>query len=109
MIITYYSKGKDQPDKVANSARGQLNRENAFFPVCLRSRLKIWSRQMGLVVASRVSLLVSILRLNLVLTCRISSRVLRRCQLLNLKRHTPLGQSRVYRVTQLPTDGVHCL
>ena len=23
-------------------------------------------------------------------------------------RHTPLGQSRVYRVTQLRTDGVHC-
>ena len=27
------SKGKDQPGKVANSARGQLNRENDFFPV----------------------------------------------------------------------------
>ena len=25
-----------------------------------------------------------------------------------LHRHTPLGQSRVYRVTQLRTDGVHC-
>ena len=32
-----------------------------------RSRLKIWSREMGSVVASRVSLLISILRLNLVL------------------------------------------
>ena len=27
MVITY-SKGKDQPAKVANPARGQLNREN---------------------------------------------------------------------------------
>ena len=32
MVITY-SKGKDQPGKVANPARGQLNRENEFFPV----------------------------------------------------------------------------
>ena len=28
-----YSKGKVQPGKVANPARGQLNRENEFFPV----------------------------------------------------------------------------
>ena len=26
-----YSKGKDQPGKVANPAHGQLNRENYFF------------------------------------------------------------------------------
>ena len=45
----------DQPGKVANPARGQLNRE-------------IWSREMGSAVPSRVSLLISILRLNLVLT-----------------------------------------
>ena len=41
----------DQPGKVANPARGQLNRENDI-PLSL----------------SRVSLLISILRLNLVLT-----------------------------------------
>ena len=29
----YYSKGKDQPGQVANPARGQLNRENGYFPV----------------------------------------------------------------------------
>ena len=28
MAMTYYSKGRDQPDKAANPARGQLNREN---------------------------------------------------------------------------------
>ena len=28
--------------------------------------------------------------------------------LIYLNRHTPSGQSRVYRVTQLHTDGVHC-
>ena len=31
-VITY-SKGKDQPGKVANPARGHLNRENYVFPV----------------------------------------------------------------------------
>ena len=36
MVITY-SKRKDQPGKVANPARGQLNRENEFFPVRVRA------------------------------------------------------------------------
>ena len=55
-------------NKVANPARGQLNRENAFFPVP-RSRLRIWSRETGSAIPSRVSLLISILlRLHLVLT-----------------------------------------
>ena len=65
MIITY-SKSMDQPGKVANPARGQLNRENGYSPplTCLR----IWSRETGSAVPSRVSLLISILRLNLVLS-----------------------------------------
>ena len=61
------SKGKDQPGKVANPARGQLNTENAFFP-CLRSRLRIWSREPGSAIPYRANLLISILRLNLMLT-----------------------------------------
>ena len=56
----------DQPGKVANPARGQLNRE-IIFP-CPRACLRIWSREAGSAVPSRVSLLISILRLNLVLT-----------------------------------------
>ena len=68
MIITY-SKSMDQPGKVADPARGQLNRENEYFPP--RSRLRIWSRETGSAVPSPVSLLISILRLNLVLTYRI--------------------------------------
>ena len=58
----------DQPGKVANPARGQLNRErnislSAFAPENFVSRY-------GFVrsVPSRVSLPISILRLNLVLT-----------------------------------------
>ena len=47
----------DQPGKVANSARGQLNRENDIFP-CPRSRLRIWSRETGSAVLSRVSLII---------------------------------------------------
>ena len=54
-----YSKGKDQPGKVASPARDQLN-----FP-CPRSRLRIWSRETGSVVPSRVGVLISMLRLNL--------------------------------------------
>ena len=34
MIITY-RKSKDQPDKVANPARGQLTRENERIPVAI--------------------------------------------------------------------------
>ena len=59
MVITY---SKDQPGKVANPARGEL-----IFP-CPRSRLRIWPREAGSAVPSRVSLIISILRLNLVLT-----------------------------------------
>ena len=39
---------------------------------------------------------------------RDSSRVPRRRPFIYLNRHTPSGQSRVYRVTLLRTDGVHC-
>ena len=33
MVITYYINRKDQPGKVANPARGQLNKENKYFSV----------------------------------------------------------------------------
>ena len=57
----------DQPRKVANPARGQLNRNmnislSAFTPE------NLVSRDTGSAVPSRVSLLISMLRLNLVLT-----------------------------------------
>ena len=39
---------------------------------------------------------------------RDSSRVPRRRLFIYLNRHSPSGQSRVYRATQLRTDGVHC-
>ena len=69
VIIITCSKGKDQPSKVANPTRDQLNKENEHqvFP-CPRSRLRIWSGEAGSAVPYRVSLLISMLRLNLVLT-----------------------------------------
>ena len=39
---------------------------------------------------------------------RDSSRFPRRRPYIYLNRHTPSGESRVHRVTQLRTDGVHC-
>ena len=39
---------------------------------------------------------------------RDSSRFPRRRPFIYLNRHTPSGHSRVYRVTQLRTDGIHC-
>ena len=37
MYVHTYSKGKDQPGKVANLARGQLSREMYFFPFPVRA------------------------------------------------------------------------
>ena len=36
MVITY-SRSMDQPGTFANPARGQLNRENEYFPVSVRA------------------------------------------------------------------------
>ena len=36
-LITYNSKRKDQPGKVANPARCQLNRGNEYFPAAVRT------------------------------------------------------------------------
>ena len=66
MVMTY-SKRKDQAGTVAHPARDQRNRENDVSPVPV-SRLRIRSHGTGSAVPSRVSLLISILRLNLVLT-----------------------------------------
>ena len=41
--------------QLANPGRGEQNRETVFFFQCPRSRLRIWSRETGLGVPSRVS------------------------------------------------------
>ena len=89
---------------VANPARGQLNRKKSIFP-CPRSRLRIWSRETGSAASSRVSLLNSMVGLNLVLTCGIPPEFRGGVHLVILNRHhRPSGQSRVYLVRQLRTD-----
>ena len=60
MTITYIAECE-----VANPARGQLSIEINF--PCPRTRLRIWSRETGSAAPPRVSLFISILRLNLVL------------------------------------------
>ena len=99
-MVTTYSKDNDQPGKGANLARG-------YYP-CPRFRLGVCFRETGSAVLSRVSLLISILRLNFGGYLRGCFRVPRRCPFIYLNRHTPSGQSRIYRVAQLRTDGVHC-
>ena len=68
----------------------------------------MWSRETGSAVPSRVSLLISILRLNRVLTYGIPPEFRGGVHLFIYNRHTPSGQSRVYWVMQLRTDGVYC-
>ena len=88
----------DQPGRLHNDvspARRQLNTRKINISACTRSRLRIWSRQ------SACSL--STLRVNLVRTHRIPPAFRDGVQ---LYRQLPSGQSRVYQVTQLRTDGV---
>ena len=68
MVITY-SKGKDQP------CRLPILLVVSYHFLCPRSRLRIWYRETGSAVRPRVSLLISILRLNLVLTVFLPSSV----------------------------------
>ena len=108
---TYYSKSMDQQGKVASPARGQLNRKmnislSAFVPENLASR-----DGFGSPVPRQPAHLHTtyLLRLNLVLTdYGIPPEFRGGVHLFIYNRHTPSGQSRVYRVTQLRTDGVHC-
>ena len=98
-----YSKSMDQPAKVANPARGQLNRENEHSPVCPRSFVpeSFVSRDgFGSSVPRQPAHHLHT-QAESGAYFRDSSRVPRR-------RHAPSGQSRVYRVTQLRTDGVQC-
>ena len=106
MVITY-SNGKDQPCKVANPARGQLNRENDIFLLYPFAPENLVSRDgFGSPVPRQPAHLHT--RTESGAYLRDFSRVPRRRPFIYLHRHTPSGQSRVCRVTQLRTDGVHC-
>ena len=100
MAITY-NKDKDQPRKVVNPARGQLNR-TPFVPENLVSRDGFGSP------APRQPIYLHAQAEYGAYLPRNSSRFPRRRPFIYLNRHTPSGQSQVYRATQLRTDGVHC-
>ena len=96
----------NQSGKVANPARGQLNRKNKtslapFAPENLVSR-----DGFGSPVPRQPAHLHTQAESDAYL--RDFSRFPRRRSFIYLNRHTPSGQSRDYRVTQLRTDGVHC-
>jgi len=96
------SKSMDQPGKATNPARGQLNRENesslsAFAPENLVSQDRFGSS-----VPRQPAHFHTHTESDAYL--RDSSQVPRRRPFIYL----PSGQSRVYQVTQLRTDGVLC-
>ena len=96
----------DQPGKVANPARGQLNRK-MFFSLSPFAPENLVSRDgFGSPVPRQPAHLHTQAESGAYL--RDSSRVPRRRPFFFLNRHTPSGQSRVYRATHLRTDGVHC-
>ena len=70
-----------------------------------RSRLRIWSREKGLAVPSRVILLISIFRLNLVLNHGVPLDFRDGAHL--FIRPSAVGSVPSYQAAQLRTDGVH--
>ena len=96
----------DLPGKVANPARGRLDRENNISPSAFAPENLVSRDGFGSPVPRQPAM--SIPRLNLVLTYGILPEFRGGVHLFILNRHTPSGQSRVYRVTQFRTDGVHC-
>ena len=112
MVITYYSREKDQPGKVANSFRGQLNRENEYFPVSSPfAPGKIWSRETSSAAPSRASLLILHTQAESSgAYSRDSSRFPWQAASIYLliPPYAIIGSVPSFRVTQLLTDGVHC-
>ena len=106
-IVITCSKGRDQLGKVANPARGQLNRGNKYFPVPVRA----W--EFGLARRVRQSRPASACSspysgwiwvfLTGFLPISAAASIF-----IYLNRHTPSGRPRIGRVTHLRTDSVHC-
>ena len=106
-VWSHISQSVDQPGKVASPARGQLNRENYYFPVPVRAwEFDLSRRVRGSPVPRQPAHLHTQAESGACL--RDSSRFPRRRPFIYFNRHTSSGQSRVYRVTELRTDGVHC-
>ena len=97
----------DQPGKVANPARGQLNSEIDIFLSTFAPENLVSRDGFGGPVPRQPAHLHTQAASGAYV--RFSSRVPRRRPFIYLKLPcTPSGQSRAYRVTALRTDGVHC-
>ena len=106
-VVITYSKSIDQPGKVTNPARGQLNRENEYSLSPFAPENLVSRDGFGSLVLRQPAHLHTQAESGAYL--RDSSQFPRRRPLIHLNRYyTPSGQSRVYRVTQSRTDGVHC-
>ena len=98
----------DQPGKVANPARGQLNRENNIpLSPCVPENL-VSRDGFSRPVPRQPAHLHTQAESACLLTGFLPSSAAASFYSFTTDRHTPSGQSRVYRVTQLSTDGVHC-
>ena len=101
-----YSKSKDKPHKTANPARGQLNSgKNDIFLSPFASENLVSRDEFGSPVPRQSAHLLTKAKSGAYL--RDSSRIPRCPPFIHLNCHTPSGQSRVYRVTQLRTDVIH--
>ena len=106
LSMTTTLKGMDQPGKVANFSRGQLNRENEYFLSAFAPENLVSQDGFGNPVLRQPAHLHNHAESGDFL--RYSSRFPRQRPLFILNRHTPSCQSRVYRFTQLRTKGVYC-
>ena len=75
---------------------------------CPRTCLRIWSRETGSAVRSRVNLLILHTQAESGAYSWDFSRFPRRRPFICFNRHTPLGHCRVYRVAHVRANGVHC-
>ena len=96
----------DQPDKVANPARGQLNREYNISLSAFVTENSVSRDGFGSPVPRQPAHIYTQAESDSYLWD--SSLVPRRRPFFYLNRHMSSGQSRVYWVTRLLTDGVHC-
>ena len=106
MVITYNSKSMDQPGNVANPARRRLNRENKLFLSPFAPWNLVSRDEFGSPVQCQPAHLHTQAESGTYL--RGSLQFPRWRPFLYSTHHTPWGQSRIYRVTHLRTDGVYC-
>ena len=100
-----FQQSMDQPGMVTSTTRGQrLNSKHIFFPVPVRAREINLARRFRPVSARSFSTL----RLNLIGWCLFRGFLPLFSTASTCNRQPPSGQSRVYRITQSRTDGVHC-